>query len=62
MLKIPKQYKSLSYIYDIEWQDIFAVWRAYESYQKDWQDHWEERGFKSWDEWRKDYISPLEPE
>ncbi len=61
-MKIPKQYKSLKYIHDIEWGDIFAVWRAHEAYQKKWQNHWEERGFKSWDEWRKDYIAPLKPE
>ena len=60
-LKIPKQYKSLKYIHDIKWHDIFTIWRVYESYQKDWQDHWEKRGFKSWDEWRNDYISPLKP-
>ena len=61
-MKIPEQYNSLQYIHDIKWCDIFAVWRGYEAYQKDWQNHWEARGFKSWDKWRKDYISPLKPE
>ncbi len=61
MLKIPERYKSLKYIHDIEWRDIFAVWRAYEAYQKMWEEHWRERGFASWDEWRKNYIAPLKP-
>ncbi|HIP49283.1 MAG TPA: hypothetical protein EYG92_10015 [Lutibacter sp.] len=61
-MKIPKQYNSLEYIHDIEWCDIFAVWRSYEAYQENWQGHWKERGFKSWDEWRRDYVAPLKPE
>ena len=61
-MKIPKQYKTLKYIHDIDWKDIFAVWRAYEAYQKGWQEHWQERGFNSWDEWRRNYIAPLKPE
>jgi len=61
-MKIPKQYKTLKYIHNIDWKDIFAVWRVYEAYQKSWQEHWQERGFNSWDEWRRDYIAPLKPE
>ena len=58
---IPQQYKTLEYVHDIEWQDIFAVWRAYEAYQKMWQEHWQERGFQSWDQWRQNYIAPIKP-
>lgn len=61
-IKIPQQYKSLVYENDINWRDIFAVWRAYEAYQKDWQEHWVSRGFESWDDWRENYIAPLEPD
>lgn len=61
-MKIPEQYKSFKYEGDIEWKDIFSVWRAYEAYQEDWQRHWLDRGFESWDDWRKNYIAPLEPE
>ena len=42
---------NLEYIHDIEWKDVFAVWRIGESYQENWKKHWEERGFESWDEW-----------
>jgi hypothetical protein len=62
MLEIPKQYESLEYVHNIDWQDVFAVWRAYEAYQKNWRKHWEERGFESWDEWRQNYIAPIKPE
>ncbi|MDD5043073.1 MAG: hypothetical protein PHD51_00170 [Patescibacteria group bacterium] len=61
-MKIPEQYKSLEYVHDIEWRDIFAVWRVYEAYQKGWEKHWRERGFNSWDEWRANYVAPLKPQ
>lgn len=61
-LKIPQQYKSFEYEGDVEWRDIFSIWKSYEAYQKDWQKHWLERGFESWDDWRNNYIAPLEPE
>lgn len=61
-LQIPQQYKSFEYEGDIEWRDIFSVWRSYEAYQQDWKKHWMERGFESWDDWRENYVAPLEPE
>lgn len=61
-LEIPEQYKSLEFEREIEWRDVFAVWRASEAYQKDWKEHWTSRGFESWDDWRENYIAPLEPE
>ncbi|MFA5985977.1 MAG: hypothetical protein WC819_01350 [Parcubacteria group bacterium] len=61
-MNIPKQYTSLTYIHDIDWRDIFAVWRSYEAYQKGWEKHWIERGFDSWDMWRRSYIASLAPE
>lgn len=61
-LEIPKQYESLEYEGALEWRDIFSIWRANEAYQKDWQEHWLARGFESWDDWRENYIAPLEPE
>jgi len=27
-----------------------------------WQEHWIERGYSSWDEWRENYAAPLRPE
>ncbi|HBI16669.1 MAG TPA: hypothetical protein DDY52_00715 [Candidatus Moranbacteria bacterium] len=61
-LEIPEQYASLEFEREIEWRDIFAAWRVSEAYQKDWKNHWIERGFESWDDWRENYIAPLEPE
>lgn len=60
-MEIPKQYKSLEYLHDVKWNDIFSVWRSREAYQNTWKEHWEERGFDSWDEWRKNYASPIKP-
>ena len=61
-MNIPKQYRSLQYVHDISWSDVFAVWRSYEAYQKGWEAHWVERGFDSWDAWRGGYVAPLLPE
>lgn len=62
MLNLSNQYDFLEYLHPITWGDIFAVWRANEAYQKMWQEHWVERGFDSWDFWRKNYIAPIKPE
>jgi hypothetical protein len=62
MLEIPKQYSSFEFIQSIEWPEIFDVWRKGEAWQESWKQHWEERGYSSWDEWRKDYPAPLSPE
>lgn len=62
MLNLPKQYDFLEYLHPIAWEEIFAVWRVNEAYQKMWQEHWFERGFDSYDAWRKNYIAPIKPE
>ncbi len=62
MLKIPRQYSSLEHIEPIKWEDVFSKWREGEAWQEGWQKHWKERGFESWDEWRKVYADPLKPE
>lgn len=62
MLDIPKQYSSLKFVKSISWTDIFDTWREGEAQQESWKKHWEERGFASWDEWRKNYAAPLQPE
>lgn len=61
MLKIPKQYNSLEYIKPVQWKEISDEWREMEAGQAMWKEHWEKRGFSSWDEWRKAYAAPLEP-
>ncbi|MEK7598494.1 MAG: hypothetical protein AAB487_02050 [Patescibacteria group bacterium] len=62
MLNIPQQYKSLEFVKDIKWSDIFNIWKEGEAQQDSWKKHWEERGFKSWEEWRNAYAEPLDPQ
>ncbi|HLN18904.1 MAG TPA: hypothetical protein VK255_01910 [Patescibacteria group bacterium] len=62
MLSIPQQYPSIKFIRPISWPEIFAIWKEGEAHQQSWKKHWEERGFDSWEQWRKAYASPLEPE
>lgn len=62
MFTIPKQYSSITFIQDTSWQGVFDTWRDLEAWQNSWKQHWEERGFDSWDEWRKAYIEPYHPE
>lgn len=61
MLKIPKKFSSLKFVRPIEWTEIFDNWRKGEAWQEGWKKHWQERGFDSWDEWRKAYCSPFKP-
>jgi len=62
MLKIPKQYSSFEFIKPVNWDGIFDTWRKSEAWQESWKKHWKERGYSSWDEWRKAYSAPLSPE
>jgi hypothetical protein len=62
MLAIPQQYASLKFIRPIAWPEIFESWRKDEEHQKSWKELWEERGFSSWEEWRKSGSSILTPE
>lgn len=61
MIIIPKQYRSLKFQGLIHWSTVFNHWEKAEAHQDSWREHWEKRGFKSWREWREDYISPLKP-
>ena len=62
MLNIPKKFSSFKLVRQIEWPEIFDAWRKGEARQESWKRHWEERGFDSWDEWRKAYAEPFQPE
>lgn len=62
MFTIPTQYNSLKFVRPISWEALFGIWKKGEASQAAWKKHWEERGFASWDEWRSNYVSPLEPE
>lgn len=52
----------LELMYEITWQEVMAVWRVGEAAQQQWKEHWQERGYASWQQWRTDYTKPLEPQ
>ena len=54
--------QSFEYIRAISWKEVFDTWRDLEAWQASWGAHWTERGFDSWDEWRRTYAKPLHPE
>ncbi len=43
----------LRFIRAVSWKEVFGFWRENEAGQPDWINHYKEKGFKSWDEWRK---------
>lgn len=61
MISIPEQYTSLIHVKSLSWKEVFDMWRDLEAWQESWKNHWEERGFDSWDEWREAYIAPYHP-
>jgi len=47
-------------IKELTWPEVFEFWRANEDFPNShWINHWQERGFQSWQEWRQTYIQPL---
>lgn len=47
----------LKIIKKISWDDVFEVWRKNEDYPgSHWIPLWQERGYESWDEWRRYYA------
>ncbi len=58
----PKAYcRALKFINPISFQEIFENWKELEAWQDSWKKHWEDRGYSSWEEWRNDYVKPLDP-
>lgn len=52
----------LKYLKSITWEDTLKSWAKEEANLPHWIEHYKERGFKSWEEWRKDSIKNLTPE
>lgn len=48
-----------SFMRSIAWQEIFDSWRSDEAQQQRWVEHYKNRGFDSWDEWRGRHVAPL---
>lgn len=52
--------KDLKLIKKSSWSDVFNVWRENEDYPgSHWILLWQERGFKSWEDWRETYVERL---
>jgi len=57
MLELEQQQFEL--VRSIPWQEVFSSWRDDEAQQQRWIDHYQNRGFDSWDEWRGRHIALL---
>jgi len=50
--------KNLKFIKKMSWENVFDVWRENEDYPgSHWIALWQERGFKSWADWRMTYAN-----
>jgi hypothetical protein len=50
----------LELIQDLTWPEVFAIWRQNEEYPgSHWHSHYQNRGFKTWEEWRLSYVQPF---
>ncbi len=53
--------KNLKFIKSLTWSEVFEVWRQNEDYpESHWIALWQERGFKSWDDWRMVYAQKFD--
>lgn len=44
------------FIKPLTWGEVAEIWRSNEINEGHWRDYWQEKGLKSWQEWRKKYI------
>jgi hypothetical protein len=51
-MNLEKKY-NLEFIKKSDWQEVFDLWRAQEAHLEKWKIHYKERGYNSWEEWRK---------
>jgi len=51
--------KELEFIRELTWEKVFEFWRESEGEDSEWALHAKERGFDSWEEWRKSYVPAL---
>lgn len=57
MIMLDKNYFTL--LKQINWEEVFDIWRQDEASLPNWIKHYQERGFSSWEEWRKTYTEPF---
>jgi len=48
--------KNLRYIKSLTWDEVFSLWRDNEAHLAHWKEHYTQRGFTSWDDWRKNTL------
>lgn len=53
---------SLIFVKSITWEETFSTWAKDEASLPHWVEHYKERGFNSWEEWRKSSVKNLNPE
>lgn len=49
----------LEYIKPLSWEESFGFWRENEAKRPNWIKSYKNRGFSSWDDWRKTYTKQL---
>jgi len=52
--------KQFEFIKPLTWEEVFKIWEDNELNQSHWQEYYEKKGFKSWLDWRKKYLEPIE--
>jgi hypothetical protein len=50
----------LIYIRDIPWSEIFNTWKSVE--EDSWREYYEQKGFESWEDWRRKYVDVIKPQ
>ncbi|MFH0874100.1 MAG: hypothetical protein V1846_04675 [Candidatus Komeilibacteria bacterium] len=58
MLPLNSQHYQL--IKDLTWDEVFEIWRENEETNPAWINHWQSKGFKSWQQWRQTMAEPWE--
>lgn len=48
--------KQFEFIRSLSWEDVLEIWHNNEINEAHWKEHYESKGFRSWEEWRKKYI------
>ena len=47
------------FVRNLNWQDVFEIWKNNEINEPHWQEYYTEKGFNSWIEWRNKYLEPI---
>ena len=57
-LKIdPKEFECIK---PVPWNEVFSMWRETEADRENWIEHYKNKGFSSWEEWRTaEIVEPL---